>query len=113
MESLFQLLTQFRQAAERAGNISDPKAQNKAARKVQECYRLLSTTAEGRTGIMGLMGDANPNVRLCAAARSLQWSPAKARKVLEALRDERAFPYSFDAEMTLVEFDNGSLSFDY
>lgn len=113
METLTQLLGQFRDAADRAGDLADPKEQNKAARKVQVCYKRLCTSEKGRTGIIGLMSDPSPHIRLCAAARSLQWVPDKARVVLEALRGENVFPYSFDAEMTLEEFDNGRLSFDY
>jgi hypothetical protein len=113
MASLSHLLAQFRQAAEQAAVLSDPSIQNRAARKVQEYYKLLCTSAEGKAGIMALMEDTNPNVRLCAAARSLQWAPAQARKVLQALCHDKVFPHSFDAEMTLEEFDAGNLSFDY
>ena len=59
------------------------------------------------------MSDPSPYVRLAAAARSLQWFPEQARRVLEGLRDDKAFHYSFDAKMTLQEFDKGLLSFDY
>lgn len=113
METEMQLLAQFRDAAERAANLADTKAQHKAAREVHECYKQLRMTDKGRSGIIGLMADPSPEVRLCAAARSLQWVPEQARSVLEALQVEEAFPYSLSAEMTLQEFDKGNLSFDY
>jgi hypothetical protein len=113
VDSLTQLLAHFREEASRAGDLSDPKAQNNAARQVQAFYKQLRATDEGKRGIIGLMSDPSPHVRLCAAARSLQWEPQLARGVLEALQRDKIFPYSFDAEMTLKEFDKGTLNFDY
>ena len=62
--------------------------------------------------IRQLMADPEPSVRCCAAANSLQWKPEDARRVLEKLRDSQG-PFSFDAEMTLSEFDKGRLKFGY
>jgi hypothetical protein len=107
------LLEAFRTAALAAANLSNAAAQNKASRRVQEIYKELRTTEEGRKAIISLIVDPSPEVRLPAAARCLQWVPAKARSVLEALRDDEIFPYSFDAEMALEEFEKGNLSFEY
>jgi len=106
------MLRQYREAAI-ATSSNDSKQQNKSADIVHVCYKSLRTTLEGREGIAGLMADTNPQVRLWAASHSLAWSTATARNVLESLRDNQEFPSSFTAQLTLSEFDNGSLSFDY
>ena len=108
-----ELLVQYREAAERAGDLSNPKQQNKWADRLHICYKLLREAPPGREGIIALMADANPSVREWAAAHSLQWMPERARSVLEELRDMKVFPYSLNAEMTLKEFDKGRLTFDY
>jgi hypothetical protein len=112
MESVEQLLTGFRQAAIEAGDLSDSKAQNRAAQRMQECYKALRTSEKGKLGIIGLMSDPDPGVRLSAAARCLLWVPDQARAVLEALYSE-PFPVSFEAEMALKQFEKGNLSFDF
>jgi len=111
--TLNEVLTEYRQAAEGTDDLADAKTQNQAAHRIHACYKTLRETNEGREAIIALMSDANPHVRTWAAAHSLQWKPEQAKKVLEALRDENTFPYSFDAEMTLEEYRKGRLSFDY
>ena len=49
---------------------------------------------------------------MVAAAHSLQWNPGIARRVLETLKNSHG-PFSFDAEMTLKEFEKRILNFDY
>ncbi len=106
-----QLIHQYREAAEKTGN-ADPKEANKGALKLVELYRELSKTSEGQKEITTLLSDKNPYVRSWAAAHTLQWDPDRARPVLEALRDSKeSLPVSFDAEMTLKEFDAGRLKF--
>ena len=79
MNTVKETLEEFRTAAIKAGDLSDPKAQNKAARKLQACYRILSATPEGKAGLIGLMSDGDAGVRLSAAARCLQWVPRAGR----------------------------------
>ncbi len=107
------ILEEFRDAAIQAGDLSDSKAQNKAARKLQACYKMLCMTEEGKAGLIGLMFDSNPGVRLSAAARCLQWVPKQAESTLVALQGTNVFPISFEAEMTLEQHRKGKLSFDY
>jgi hypothetical protein len=106
------LLAHYRRSAIDASLLSGSKEQNEAADAVRESYKELRRTPEGRAGIIALMSDKNPAVRGWAAAHSLQWMPDVARQILEVLRDEADFPHSFDAQMTLQEFDNGNLRFD-
>jgi hypothetical protein len=101
------LVAEFRANAVAASDLSDSRAQNEAARKMQAVYRELCTSQEGREGIIALMSDANSGVRLASAARCLQWEPKQARQVLDALRAEGSFPSSFEAEMALEQFDKG------
>ena len=107
------LIAEYRQAALASDELVDVPRQNQSADTVHACYKLLRATEEGRIAIVELMSDPSPHVRAWAAAHSLAWSPAIAKKVLEALRDEDVFPYSFDAQLTLKEFEKGTLSFDY
>lgn len=113
MNSAKEALKEFRATAIKAGDLSDTKAQNTAARKMQACYRILCATEEGKAGLIGLMSDSDPGVRLSAAARCLQWVPEQAESALEALRRTNTFPISFEAEMTLEQYRKGRLSFDF
>jgi hypothetical protein len=107
------LLDGFRAAAIQAGKIETPKRQNEAAHRLQSLYKELRNSEQGRLGLIGLMADASPDVRLEAAARCLQWAPQEARKVLERLSGEDIFPTTFNAKMTLEVYDAGELSHDY
>ena len=106
------LLARYRAAASGTTD-ENSEQQNDSADRVHAYYKSLRETLEGREGIIGLMSDPTPQVRLWAASHSLAWSPDCARRVLEALRDSAEFPTSFTAEMTLAEFDKGALGFDY
>lgn len=113
MDSIREAIDGFRAEAIKAGDLANPKAQNKAARKMQAWYRILCATEDGKAGLISLMSDCDAGVRLSAAARCLQWVPDQAESVLEALRRMSVFPISFDAEMTLEEYRKERLSFDY
>ena len=112
-EAIAQLLVQYRKAADRTDDLSDTANQNQAADQIHECYKRLRETDDGKAGIISLMSDPSAHVRAWAAAHSLQWVPDQARGVLESLCEDNVFPYSFDAKMTLEEFENGRLMFDY
>jgi hypothetical protein len=57
------------------------------------------------------MGDPRPVVRAWASGHALFWDEAKARSVLEALRDDpRGGLVSVDAKYTLREFEKGNLN---
>jgi hypothetical protein len=109
--SFYRLLSMYRQAAH-GTSVRDPDAANRSHDTMHACYKILRQTEEGRRGIVSLMDDVSPHVRLWAAAHSLQWIPDRARACLEALR-ESGGPGAFDAEITLEEFSKGSLRFDY
>jgi hypothetical protein len=102
----------YREGAIATEHISTPKKAKKGHDELHACYKRLRQSEAGRRAIMDLMNDAEPSVRLWAAAHSLQWAPNEARRVLESLKDAQG-RCSFTAEITLVEFDKGRLSFDY
>jgi len=112
IDNINELVERYRQGAIGNDDISDPKKANKSHAQLHECYKILRESNEGRQVIINLMSDPEPSVRCWAAAHSLQWKLDVARGVLEALRDSRG-PCSFDAEMTLQEYDKGRLTFDY
>lgn len=94
-----------------ATNLSlDPVKANNSADELQAHYIVLRRTQVGRDAITSLMGHEHLSVRLMAAAHSLEWAPDTARVVLEELRDSGG-PVSFEAEMTLKEYQKGRLSF--
>ncbi len=108
-----ELLATYREAAIHAAEFatSSSEQSNRWADAGIVAYKMLSVTPEGRSGIMALQSDENPYVRGLAAAHSLQWAPQEARAVLEALRDNDGAG-AFEAKWTLIEYDNGTLSFD-
>ena len=105
------IIEAFRQAAIRTG-VQDPATFNRWAARVRACYKLLRRTKEGREAIISLVGDPNVHVRFWAASYALQWVPGIARAALEKIRDSEGWDLSFTAEITLKEFDKGTLSFD-
>lgn len=112
IHTIKEIIEQYRQGAIGTGNISDPKKANKSARQMIAAYRILRETTEGQQAIVSLLKDEEPSVRCNAAAQCIQWTPEVARRVLETLRDAQG-PFSFEAEMTLNEYDKGRLKFDY
>jgi hypothetical protein len=106
------LIDQYRKGAIGTGDVSDPKKANNCHAQMHASYKVLRQTDAGRESIIALMRDPEPSVRCRAAAHSLKWRPGVARRVLETLKDSQG-PFSFDAEMTLEEFDKGRLTFDY
>ena len=57
----------------------------------------------------GVLDDDEPGVRAWAAAQVLFWNEPDARRVLECLSSSDTFPFNFNADMTLREFDAGRL----
>ena len=111
MDSLQENLAAYREGAAGTAN-PKPKQANKSHDQMHVRYKVLRDSQEGREAIMSLLSDDDAHVRCWAAAHSLEWAPELARRVLESVRDSEG-PCSFDAKMTLQEFDKGRLSFDY
>lgn len=111
------LLEKYREAALKAGDITNTPKQHYWFDKSHEYYKKLKESEEGRNGIIKLMNDENVHVRLAAAAHSLQWVENKARKVLEDIQnsdlDFEDVHAKISAKYTLIEFDKGNLKFDY
>lgn len=101
----------YRESAAMTG-ADDPRQANEAHNRMHEYYKLLREEHEGQEQIAKYMNDDNPHVRTWAAAHCLQWWPTAARAVLEELRSGGGIS-AVTAAMTLREFEQGSLSFDY
>jgi hypothetical protein len=112
MSTIRELVEEYRQSSIGMDSISNPQEANRCHDRWHACYKLLRKTQEGREAIIELLQDPEPSVRCAAAAHSLQWTPAIARCILEALRDSQA-RCSFEAEMILKEYDKGRLTFSY
>ena len=82
---------------------------NRLADEQRAYLQALGATADGRRHVESFLDDDEPGVRAWAAAQALFWNEPKARRVLERLRSSDTFPYNFNAEMTLREFDAGRL----
>jgi phage-related protein len=82
---------------------------NRLADEQRAYLQALAATAEGRRHVESFLDDAEAGVREWAAAHALFWNEPKARRVLERLCSSDTFPYNFNAEMTLREFDAGRL----
>lgn len=110
-QRIAECLLQYQQSADRTSE-TDPNVANEFQKQMHACYKWLRESEAGRQGITALIDDPSPSVRCWAAAHSLTWALEKARAALISLRNGKD-PCSFDAEMTLNEFDKGTLSFEY
>jgi hypothetical protein len=105
------LIAEYRAGALQSSS-SNPETSNAGHDRLHAAFKELRKTEPGRMEIERLMADEVPHVRLWAAAHCLTWANDRARPVLIELVLGRG-PRSFDAKMTLEEFDKGTLSFDY
>lgn len=105
------MVEKYRNAAEGTSS-SIPQEANESHDRMHGYYKTLRKSDSGRRGISALMTDPSPHVRCWAAAHSLAWQPGIARAVLDALVNADG-PCAFDAEITLREFREGRLTFDY
>jgi len=110
-EIIDRLLASYREGAE-STSASDPKVANKWQRKMHASYKQLRELPDGRVAIVSCLDDPSPHVRCWAGAHCLEWVPLKAKLTLEDLRNSNG-PCAFTAEITLEEFQKGTLSFDY
>jgi hypothetical protein len=83
--STIQLLSRYRDAAERTGD-PDPTVAEAGAHEAHELYKQLRDSAEGRVGISALMLDPHPQVRRWAATHALSWKRDMARAILAELK---------------------------
>lgn len=105
-------LARYRAAAVAASRLANSSEQNRAADELHSMARILRSTPEGRDGILQLLADGDPYVRLCAATDALKWDPERACDVLEELVMADG-PGAFDAKWTLRLFREGTLNVDY
>lgn len=94
-----------------AGVAESPRRWNRLANELQRQHLILRESPVGQHAISALMDDPRPVVRVWASGHALLWDDAKARSVLEALRDDPdAGLVSIDAKYTLREFEKGRLN---
>jgi hypothetical protein len=81
---------------------------------LHEARAELESSAEGRSAIAELMGDARATVRLWSAAAVLFWDEPQARPVLVEIREApgKYGLHSITAKHTLLHYDAGRLSPD-
>jgi hypothetical protein len=88
---------------DRGGN---PRRWNRLVNRAQSIHLLLRATAEGRAGIVGLIGDDVPTVRQWSAGNALAWDEPLARAELERQAEGDGLA-AMEAKMTLRQFDAG------
>jgi hypothetical protein len=104
-------ITAMAELPSRAGVAESPRRWNRLVDELQRQQLILRGTSLGQQAISALMDDPRPVVRVWAAGYALFWDEAKARSVLEALRDDTsAGVLSVDAKYTLTEFEKGRLN---
>jgi hypothetical protein len=104
-------LTAMAELPSQAGVAHSPRRWNRLASELQRQQLILRETSFGQQAISALMDGPRPVVRVWAAGHALFWDEAKARSVLEALRDDTGVGVgSVDAKCTLIEFDKGRLN---
>lgn len=96
------------------GHTSLVRRWNRLVDQLQVDRRELEQSAEGRAAITGLLSDARPTVRLCAAAAALSWDEPAARPTMVELRDNPATYglHSITAKHILLDLDAGRLDPD-
>jgi hypothetical protein len=97
-----------------AASYSDPKAKNRLFDQRHRVQKVLAASPEGQAALSALMVDDDLNVQASAAAHSLRWAEARARKPLVSIRDQQPqSEASLSAKYVLREHEAGRLSFDY
>lgn len=86
-----------------------PRRWNRLVDRLQLLQLRLRSTSEGRRAITAMVSEDNTTVRLWSSTFGLFWDPSVARAELERLAAEPSGLPSFEAEMTLREFDAGRL----
>ena len=94
-----------------AARTRNSKLANKYAKKIINCYLQLKELGEV-IALSKLLESDNENVRLWAATHTLCTNEAKAKRVLQELAVKPGFN-AFSAEMTLREWEKGSLKLGY
>ena len=94
-----------------SGATDSPRRWNRLVDRLQEQILVLQGSPIGRDAISELLDDPRPTVRLWSATHALLWNEARARTVLEALRDspELVGLHATSARYTLREYDVGRL----
>ena len=96
-------------AFELSTETGDYKNANKQHDAIRKCIAYLKS--EGQLEELQVFYESeNPSVRLWSAYALLPVYPARSRKVLNDLIEEKC-PMSFDAKITLQEWDKGTLGF--
>lgn len=92
-----------------ATETGDYKKGNKQHDAIRKCIAYLKS--EGKLEELQVFYESeNPSVRLWSAYALLPVYPARSRKVLNDLIEEKC-PMSFEAKITLQEWDKGTLGF--
>jgi ParB-like chromosome segregation protein Spo0J len=68
---------------------------------------LRSRAGDQRRALLALYDHPNLQVRLKAVKNSLALAPGEGRRVLQAIRESRDYPYAGEAGMTLRALDEG------
>jgi hypothetical protein len=85
---------------------------NRQADGRQRAYLRIRMTSSGRAVVSRLADDPNPRIRGWAATDMLAWDPERGSAILARLRDLGGAG-SFEARVTLIEYDDGKLRLDW
>jgi hypothetical protein len=88
------------------------KAAQKHSERVVRIYSELRRRGDdARRGLLPLLDDDDPGVRVWAAAHALEFDPNKAEPVLTDLSEQRRGPTATIASYTLQQWRDGTLVF--
>jgi hypothetical protein len=85
---------------------------NRQADRRQRAYLRIRLTPSGRAVVSRLADDPNPRIRGWAATDMLAWDSERGSAILARVRDLGGAG-SFEAKVTLMEYDGGKLRLDW
>jgi hypothetical protein len=102
--------TLLRMDQSRVESVGDSERWNSLVNHLQELHLQLRGSRRGRRAISDLMADENGTISEWSATFALGWDPVTAKAILETIASNGNDLRSFEASITLREFDAGRLN---